>query len=165
LGVTLITQRPAVITKDVISQSDVFFFMHMVDSNDVKVLNEILTNAGMDKEEKRKIKAKIVGFKQGEALLFSPTWMNTIKSFKVSKKLSYHAGRTPMLGEEEMPDPPLLSVYKDDIIKSLNEFSGVISGKTNENTQPGPIPNAPIIFYGGLGMALTYLAYWMVFLD
>jgi len=32
LGVTMITQRPAVITKDVISQADIFFFMHMQSS-------------------------------------------------------------------------------------------------------------------------------------
>lgn len=163
LGVTLITQRPAVITKDVISQSDVFFFMHMVDSNDVKVLNQILMDAGLDKEEKRKIKKQIVNFKQGEALLFSPTWMNTIQSFKVSKKMSYHAGRTPALGEEEVPDPPLLPVHKDDIIASLNEFNieheGTgISGHSSSSISYDQ--KQKTTFYLGLGMAVLLFAMW-----
>jgi len=163
LGVTLITQRPAVITKDVISQADVFFFMHMVDSNDIKVINEIMSNAGVSKEEKKGLLAKIINFKPGEALLFSPTWMNTIKSFKVSKKESYHAGRTPMLGEDELPDPTLLPVFKDDVIKALNDLT---NGTTEEGgtSSTSNTCDQKTTFYLGLGLAMLFFTMMVLFL-
>ena len=42
LGVTMITQRPAVLNKDVLTQSDIVFFMNLVAEQDMKVVNGLL---------------------------------------------------------------------------------------------------------------------------
>ena len=84
--------------------------------------------------------------------------MDTIKEFKVSEKMSYHAGRTPKLGEEEIKDPDLLPVYKDAIMKSLNSIGkSEVTGDVDNQKKPP-------IFYLGVGMAVLFFTMWALFL-
>ncbi len=125
LGVTLITQRPAVLNKNVLTQSDVFFFMNVVAEQDIKVVGELLNLSGLDRDTKKEHIAKIMKYKQGECMLFSPSWLRRIESFKVSKRQAHHAGATVGMGKKE--EVKLVPVIIDHIVKALNTEGGTES--------------------------------------
>ncbi len=130
LGVTMITQRPAVLNKDVLTQADVVFFMNLVAEQDMKVVNGLLDSSGIVKDEKKELIKKIMKFKQGEAIMFSPSWLNKIKYFKVRERETHHAGATVSLGKVE--DPQLVPVVTDHLVKNLNTINDEEEGQTEE---------------------------------
>jgi len=121
LGSTLITQRPAVLNKDVLTQSDLYMFLNIIEEGAIKVVEDLL--AVVSKEDKKSFIRQMMQFKKGEALLFSPSWLHTVKVFQGRKKRSYHAGATPAYGETQKI-PPLLKYETTHIKIALNLIAG-----------------------------------------
>jgi len=130
LGSTMITQRPAVLNKDVLTQVDIYFFMNMIAEQDIKVVAELIKASNATKEERQSYIEQIMKFNKGQALLFSPSWLRKIKIFQGKLKESYHAGATPVYGET-LKIPPLLSYETMHIKNALNK----LAGNTIENQQ------------------------------
>ncbi len=151
LGATVITQRPAVLNKNILTQADLFFFMNMAAEQDIKVINELLNLSGMDKQEKKDTIAKIMKFNQGDCMLFSPSWLKRIEVFKVNKKKTHHAGATVSIGKKK--EVKLVPVILDHLIQVLNG--------SKDSTQPLAIPNIKLRHYGvAIGM-LTFLMFML----
>lgn len=121
LGVTMISQRPAVINKDVLTQADIYFFLNLVAEQDIKVVDTLLKNFGVAKEEKSKMIKKIMKFKPGDCLMVS-TWLNKMKNFKVVNKISYHMGQTANFKAQTIPK--FLDVSVSHLINKLNQITG-----------------------------------------
>lgn len=96
LGMTLISQRPQDINKKTLSQSQCTFIMHLEGIQELEVVRKMLVNV----ENKSELIDKILHFQKGEALLYSPSWLGRIETFKFRKRETYHAGDTPELGKE-----------------------------------------------------------------
>jgi hypothetical protein len=121
IGTTMITQRPAVLNKDVLTQVDVYFFMNMIAEQDTKVIDDLLKI--YNKQQRRDLLDEVINFNKGQALLYSPSWLKITKTFQGSKKESYHAGQTPVYGET-LKIPPLLNYETSHIKTALNIITG-----------------------------------------
>lgn len=104
MGVTMITQRPAVLNKNVLTQSDAAFIMNMTGETDLKTIREYLSSTGANKADIAKHIEKIMKFKKGQGLLFSPSWLKRIEPITIRQRVSFHSGAEPILGEENPAD-------------------------------------------------------------
>lgn len=120
IGSTVITQRPAVLNKNILTQMDCYFFLNIVGQQDLKTVKELLQTAHLNKDEIKDYIEQMIQFQKGQALIFSPGWLNTIKIYQGRLKESYHAGQTPVYGVT-MQIPPLLKYNCDTIKQILNE--------------------------------------------
>ncbi len=101
LGMTMITQRPAVLNKNVLSQVDASIIHNINGRNDLKVIEEYLEQSGKDPKEIKELISKIMGFQKGQGLLFSPGWLKRIEVINIRKRFTYHAGAEPELGKAD----------------------------------------------------------------
>ncbi len=100
IGFTLITQRPASVSKNVLEQIDNLFALRLVGPRDLKAVEDWFQHNVGDKEQMREILNALPAFKPGEAWLLSPDWMHQVVRLQVRQRETYHAGRTPKRGEK-----------------------------------------------------------------
>lgn len=99
IGFTLISQRPAAVSKDVLTQIDNLFVLRMSGPRDLDAVKEWFEHNVGDREQMRAILSSLPAFKPGDAWLLSPEWLGEIGRLRVRQRVTYHAGRTPKRGE------------------------------------------------------------------
>jgi uncharacterized protein len=99
LGFTLISQRPALINKNVLEQTDNMFALGMIGPNDLEQMKNWFKHHIRDKEKLEHFVDDLAKMKQGECWFLSPEWLSEIVKFNVRYRVTYHAGRTPKVGE------------------------------------------------------------------
>lgn len=134
IGCTLITQRPAVISKNVLTQVDASIILNITGETDLKTIRDYLDSAGLNKKEIDAHVEKIMKFGKGHALLFSPSWLKDIREIVIRKRISYHSGAEPEVG---VPNPA------DDVILLKMGIQPIIDGLNGEEVdQPEINPKA-----------------------
>ena len=99
LGVTLITQRAAVINKDVLSQVEVLIAMGMTGPRDIAAIDEWV-RAHADEETAREVKATLAGLPTGTAWVWSPSWLDLLVKVKVRARSTFDSSATPKPGQQ-----------------------------------------------------------------
>jgi len=117
LGLTLITQRPQVISKDVLSQASFMAFFNFVSSQDLEAIRNVLKHTDGEVGDHIDMLPLL---QPGEALLYSPSWLKIVKKVKFRKRKTYHGGNTPKLGEV-IKLPKLIPVNVLPMIDWLNK--------------------------------------------
>lgn len=121
IGVTMITQRPAVLNKNVLTQSDAAFIMNMTGETDLKTVREYLGSAGASRTEIANYIEKIMKFKKGQGLLFSPSWLKKIETVNIRERVSFHGGAEPELNKPNPADDiKLIDMKLEPLILFLN---------------------------------------------
>lgn len=116
LGMTVITQRPQVINKDILSQAHFTAFFHFESSQDLDAIRNILKHTDGEVGDHINILPLL---QPGEALLYSPSWLKIVKKVKFRKRKTHHGGDTPTLGEV-VKIPKLIPVNPSPLIAELN---------------------------------------------
>lgn len=98
LGVTLITQRSAVLNKNVLTQIGVLIALRTVAPQDRKAI-ELWVDAiqGMP-EQKKEMMESLASLGIGEAWFWSPGWLNIFKRVKVNRRETFDSSATPKVG-------------------------------------------------------------------
>lgn len=95
-GATIITQRPARVNKDVLSQCENLFVMRTTGTHDRKALEEWL-----EAQDRPDFKFKGLGaLKSGQAYFWSPQWLEIFEKLDVRPSTTYHPGRTRSAGRQ-----------------------------------------------------------------
>ncbi|MFQ3474741.1 DUF87 domain-containing protein [Halonotius sp. F2-221B] len=110
LGVVGISQRPADVKKDFITQCDWLVWHRLTWRNDTKVVGRILGSEYADAVEE---------LGDGEGFLVAD-WSDDIRRVQFHRKETFDAGATP--GLEDIEQPELKSV-SDDLVSELTEIS------------------------------------------
>lgn len=97
LGVTLITQRPAVLNKDVLTQAEVLIALRMTGVRDVNAINEWV-ELHADPDEARTVKASLPSLPIGTAWVWSPGWLGLLERVKVQRPRTFDSSATPKAG-------------------------------------------------------------------
>jgi TolA-binding protein len=110
LGVMGVSQRPADVKKDFITQCDWLVWHRLTWNNDTKVVSRVLdsdyANAVEDLDD-------------GEAFLVTD-WAESIERVQFHRKKTFDAGATPGLDDFERPD---LKSVSEDLVSELQEIS------------------------------------------
>jgi len=119
LGVAGISQRPADVKKDFITQCDWLVWHRLTWNNDTKVVGRILGSDYAD---------AIEDMDDGEAFL-TTDWSEETRRVQFHRKQTFDAGATPGLEDFERPD---LKSVSDDLVSDLREISEAESQREDE---------------------------------
>jgi len=95
LGATIISQRPAIVSKDALSQADVYLFFRLIAPRDIEAVRDILSYAGASQEAVKEILSLLPRLYSGEAVLYSPEKLETLEFVRVRERVTTHAAETP----------------------------------------------------------------------
>lgn len=98
IGVTMITQRPAVLNKNVLTQTECLVVMQITAPQDRKAIGEwVKGNASED--DQKLVDDSLSSLQQGEAWFWSPAWLQTLVRVKIRKARTFDSSATPKPGE------------------------------------------------------------------
>lgn len=120
IGVTLITQRSAVLNKSVLTQTECLIAMQTTSPHDLRAVREWITYHA-DKAECDQIMQTLPKLQQGEAWVYSPGWLKLLERVKFRPRTSFDSSRTPKPGEARKNPKTLADVDLGALTKSMQE--------------------------------------------
>lgn len=109
LGITAVSQRPANVNKDLVTQADWVVWHKLTWGNDTQVVRKVLTP-----EHAQAVQDLDVG----EGLL-DADWMDDVRSVKFKRKRTFDAGKTPGLDDFERPE---LQPVDEEVMATLSQI-------------------------------------------
>jgi hypothetical protein len=130
-GSTLITQRSAVIAKNVISQIDSLFLLNMVAPSDLEAVNDWM-KYGVRADQRMGCLEDLPNLPPGTAYFMQAGASPKFRKFVVRKKLTYDSSRTPKPNEKIM-DPVLSRAGEAEIALARRWLGGTVSVEPSES--------------------------------
>lgn len=109
IGVTLITQRPAVLNKDVLTQAEVLVAMRMTGPRDVAAIDEWV-RLHADEGEAAEVKASLPALPIGTAWVWSPGWLGILQKVAIRRARTFDSSATPKAGQRRVEPKRMASV-------------------------------------------------------
>lgn len=97
LGVTMITQRPAVLSKDVLTQAGVLIAMRMSGPRDVAAIDEWI-RLHADEDEAKTLKSSLPSLPVGTAWVWAPSYPEELVQIAVRRRTTFDSSATPKVG-------------------------------------------------------------------
>ena len=113
----LITQRPAVLHKDVLSQADILVTMKLTASQDREAVGRWIEGQA-DRAEGRRIRAALPRLKQGEGYVWTPTH-GVLAQVQFPRIATLDSSGTPQRTERDAPPRTLAAVDLEGIKAAL----------------------------------------------
>jgi hypothetical protein len=98
IGCTLITQRPAVLNKNVLTQAECLVALRLVHPKDIGAVMEWV-NVQAEPDVAKAMVESLPGLPIGTAWFWSPGWGDFFQRVKVRKRETFDSGATPKAGE------------------------------------------------------------------
>lgn len=125
LGMTIITQRSAVVNKDVLTQVENLFVLRTTGPQDIKAISEWVKYHSVDDS----MLESLSSLEDGEAWIWSPHLMKEFKRFKFNLSQTFDSGATPK-GKRGRPVATLRDV---DVGKLKGRIQETIEKAAQEN--------------------------------
>ena len=98
IGVTLITQRPAVLNKDVLTQAEVLIALRMTGPRDVAAIDEWV-RLHAEEDQAMQVKRSLPSLPVGTAWVWSPGWLGLLQRVAVRARATFDSSATPKAGQ------------------------------------------------------------------
>lgn len=108
IGASLITQRPATLNKNVMTQCETLIAMRTIGLQDRKAVEEWVKAWSKTKEEHDQTMAMLPTFKAGQGLLWSPAWLELYQVVQFRPAETFDSRKTPKVGERRV-EPKILA--------------------------------------------------------
>lgn len=96
-GCTLISQRPATVDKDVLSQCENLLVLRTTGPHDRAALRDWIVSKNADGAALRFLE-ELPSLPNGAAWFWSPQWLNTFERVRIRERLTFHPGATREVG-------------------------------------------------------------------
>lgn len=100
LGVTLVTQRAAVLNKNVLTQIEVLVCLRTISPQDREAVEAWVHAHDFTAEQWTAFVESLPTLRIGEAWFWSPGWLEIFKKVKVRKRETFDSSATPKVGEK-----------------------------------------------------------------
>lgn len=97
IGVTLISQRPAAINKDVLTQIELLVAHRVISPQDRKAI-DLWIEAHPVGEQADKMAKSLASLKAGECWVWSPSWLDVFERITVRQRRTFDSSATPKIG-------------------------------------------------------------------
>lgn len=131
LGVTLITQRPAVLNKNVLTQVELLIVMRMTSPNDRKAVDTWIQAHGTE-QERQAVMNSLAKLEVGEAWFWSPAWLSLLQRVHIRQRQTFDSSSTPKVGQTLVKPRTLASV---DLSALRERFHSSITAGTENNPE------------------------------
>lgn len=118
IGVTLISQRPAVINKNVLSQTEVLVALQTTAPQDRAAIEAWAEGHGTP-EQVKELMGSLASLKRGEAWIWSPSWLETFLRVQIRDRHTFNSSATPKIGERRQEPKALASVDIEQLRKQM----------------------------------------------
>jgi hypothetical protein len=98
LGNLLITQRAAVLNKNVLTQTEVLVVMQTTGPQDRAAIDDWIAGNGT-REERDEVLGSLASLEQGEAWIWSPSFLRILRRVRIRARTTFDSSRTPEAGE------------------------------------------------------------------
>lgn len=98
LGVTVISQRPALVNKNCTTQCEVLIAMQLTGAHDRKAIEEWVDVHGDDQSSAKQMLASLSSLQRGEAWVWSPGWLRKLVRTKFRERQTFDSSATPKVG-------------------------------------------------------------------
>ncbi|HZH33014.1 MAG TPA: helicase HerA-like domain-containing protein [Pyrinomonadaceae bacterium] len=109
IGVTLVTQRSAVLNKDVLTQAEVLVALRTIAPQDRSAIDEWIKVHGTP-EQREELMQSLPSLPIGTAWFWSPGWLDIFTRVKVRQRETYDSSATPKVGQKLQPPKKLAEV-------------------------------------------------------
>ncbi len=120
IGLTLISQRSAVLNKNVLTQIEVLVAMRTTSPQDKAAIDEWIKANGTS-EERSTVMSSLAKLPTGEAWFWSPSWLEVFKRVTIRKKRTFDSSATPKVGQTIKPPKKLTAVDLDAIREQMKD--------------------------------------------
>lgn len=132
IGCTSITQRPASLHKDILTQSEVLIALRMTGVRDVAAINEWVQLHAEDDEAKQ-VRSSLAALPVGTAWVWSPGWLGLLRKVQIRRRRTFDSSATPKPGERVVAP----TRFADVDLARLRERLTALEGDAKP---PGPRP-------------------------
>ncbi|WP_157831592.1 ATP-binding protein [Microbacterium hominis] len=98
LGCTLVSQRPAVIHKDVLTQVETLITMGLTGPRDVAAINEWVSLHATEDQAKA-VKSSLASLPTGTGWVWSPGWLGVLEKVAFRRVTTFDSSATPKVGQ------------------------------------------------------------------
>jgi hypothetical protein len=109
LGVTLITQRAAVLNKNVLTQIEVLVVLRTISPQDREAI-ESWTEIHGTPQQLDQLSESLASLPIGNAWFWSPGWLDVFKRVQVRRRITYDSSSTPKVGEKVVTPKEIAAV-------------------------------------------------------
>lgn len=99
LGITMISQRPAIVNKNVLTQCETLITLSMSAPQDQDAVDDWVRRNGT-KEQRDQMMTTLASLKTGQAWIWSPTWLEVFKLVQIRERETFNSSATPKHGEQ-----------------------------------------------------------------
>lgn len=100
IGTSLITQRPQAVNKEALNQTEFLLSFQLNAKHERKAIEEWVAEQGMEDD----LLADLPRLRPGEAIVWSPMWLDFLGRVKICKRTTFDASKTPEVGDRMMRD-------------------------------------------------------------
>jgi uncharacterized protein len=129
IGVTLISQRPAVINKDVLSQTEVLVALRLTGKLDRDAVNAWIDEHA-DDQEGRELKDTLSSLPVGTAWVWSPGWLSLLRKVQIRRRRTFDSSATPKPGERVV-EPRRFAAVDLERLRSRLEANEPVADKSS----------------------------------
>jgi hypothetical protein len=109
IGVTLVTQRAAVLNKDVLTQVEVLVTLRTIAPQDRDAIDAWIRVHGTP-DERARLMESLPSLPIGEAWFWSPGWLDIFKRIKVRERRTFDSSATPKVGRKVVKPKRLAAI-------------------------------------------------------
>lgn len=122
LGSTLITQRPALLNKSVLTQLDILILMRLVAGNDQDYVDKNYISRQASKEQRAEMMESLASLRIGEAWVWEPgADPSLFKRVQIRRRDTFNSSATPKPGEHRVEPKRLARVDLEVVTGALAE--------------------------------------------
>lgn len=127
LGVSMISQRPAALSKSVLSQVDALIVLGLTAPQDVAAVADWVSSHS-DPDQARTLKASLPSLPVGQAWVWSPEWLGITKRIQVQRRSTFDSSSTPKAGARRIVPSEWAAVDVAEIHDQLNQADTAAGG-------------------------------------
>lgn len=116
IGVTIVSQRPQAVNKEALSQTEVLIVLQTNGALERKAIRDWIVDQGLNVGE---LVDTLPGLKQGQAWVWSPTWLRLTKQIRIAEKKTFNASQTPEVGRSSNAPRELAPVDIEQIREAM----------------------------------------------
>ena len=120
IGVTLISQRAAVINKNVLNQIEVLIALQTTAPHDRDAIESWAEGHGT-KKQVDELMSSLASLGLGEAWIWSPSWLELFKRVQIRERTTFNSSATPKVGEIRKEPKALAPVDIEKLRKLMAE--------------------------------------------
>ncbi len=122
IGLTVITQRPASLNKNVLTQVECLISMQITGPQDRAAVDDWVKQYG-EPGQRAEWLASLASLAIGEAWVWSPSWLQKFERVRIRQRRTYDSGKTPEPGQASV-DPKAMA--KVDIAALASDMAATI---------------------------------------